>query len=323
MYLADGQLFELQIQPSYPINLSDVDNLATQFGGLGVRHSYERLSEQYNFILEHMDSLDASDKALADEYIYNLSDLALLQGKPVSYTCGYEKSGLFELYCNEYSAQVLDICGKQFRTVDILSLPERELAIGNGISSTIYHLDYRRLLDWLAFDIGHFSYDSDEFSNQMVDTYLGVDGIYFTSSSGKVEQLVPKNFMSELSSLGIDFAGQNMYIRNAKLATNYYGHKIEGKSKKITTFNDLLYMQNNYTMGIILVFIRRLSVKLGVPIKLAGLGAGIIDISIGNVYNSKVLIKELTQGFKVKLFDLRSFSFEPVVEKVDIITKEG
>lgn len=325
MYLGDGQLFELQIQPSYKVGQTEVDMLLSGMSGLKVWGLPKEIEAQKRIIKEKRKTLCEQDQVQVDDYLSNLELLSELDGALLDFVCSYESNGLPDVYSEQYTAQVLELGDTVLRTTNAIRLFNTNLSNSkatcvSGEVSRVYQLDYRRLLDWLAFDIGHYAYDSDEFTNKMVDSYLGMDGLYFTANNSKVEDLVPKNFMRDLYDLGIDFSNKSVYIKNAKQATNYYGHEVSKKTKKVTTFSDLLYMQNSYTLDIVLVYVRRLATKLGVPVKLLGIGTGLIDIAIGSVYNEDKFIQELKQGCKVRLFDMRSFMFTPCVHYID--TKE-
>lgn len=316
MILPSGLKFELNIHKSYKISSSDINTAIDGMSPIVVTVDQQEITRQLDTL--HLGLIESTDMqwiTVAVSYESSLLELQSMGQQQLHFICDETKEQQVELFGEEYTAREILCKDERLSTIQSLIISEEPSLRWMNQENYVYHMDYRRLLDWLAFDIGHASYDPQLYTNDYIDKLFGVEGLYFTSLGNKVDTLVPKDFAYELTDLLVDFGMLTMYTKKDGSTYNYFQHKVKRRNKNKVTYNDLLYLQNNYVTGILLSYIYQLSKHYGLALKLVGVGTGLLDIYVTGTAREYDFYRELSRGLKVRLFEMRSFRFIPNIER--------
>lgn len=185
-----------------------------------------------------------------------------------------------------------------------------------AIEEDIICFDYTRLLDWLAYEIGHGSYD-DTLDLKYYDNLLGNLGLLYPAEMDKIDNLIPENFEKEISDLCVDTSvNSQYYVKTSKIAYDYFMHEPVLKSKKktkYTYYKPLLDSQENYLTYIILFYLMVRANSSVIDFKLLEVQKGKIYFLLGdNKFNKESFKEHLTDAIHVSLLD-RKFEFIPKI----------
>lgn len=320
-----GQILEMKLYPSYKIESSDVVTFVKCASGVGAVLNTTEWIEQSGKLRNLLRTASGKDRELIEGYM--MATNGLRAGVPFKLRYSHSQDGnKFEVF-GDYEAQDIVINGNHFITARLFNIEEEPGPQWIQQQNYIYHIDIRRLLDWLAFDIGHLSYDPYLYSNDRISDYLGLVGQFITAEGDIVDRLVPENFAELLGSYCVDFNADTSYVRKDGVAYNYFRQeskaalkmrKIDGVNKHTSLglkYEDLIYYQNNFVLMAYYQYLEQVAKALKLSIKLLGIGTGILDIYVTGRPDEEKLFTEVQEGIKVRLFDMLSFYYRPKVQR--------
>ena len=136
-------------------------------------------------------------------------------------------------------------------------------------NSYILKYDFSRLSDYLAFEIGHVSFDLNEFSTQGIDDKLKDYGLLYPTSTECLDEIVPDNFASILLDYAVDADAELTYcFRGRDIYKDYFMNSYKFKGHKYVTYDSILSKQNKTLAKVILYYILLIASNVGVTIKL-------------------------------------------------------
>lgn len=179
--------------------------------------------------------------------------------------------------------------------------------------------DFTRLLDWLAYEIGHGTYDED-LDISYFDRVLGQKGMFYPCEMKDMDKLVPENFEKELSELCLDTSVNSAYyVNTTKKYFDYFMQDVEqydlvhkNKSKYIS-FENILKTQREYLECIMLFYLMIRANSSVIDFKLLSIEHGKIYFILGeNKFNKDSYKENLCNPICITLLD-RKFEYIPTV----------
>lgn len=179
-------------------------------------------------------------------------------------------------------------------------------------------LDFTDLLDYLAFEIGHETYD-ETYTLKYFDSVFGnTEGILYPLQIDRLKEYVPKNFYKELSNWCIDTSVNSAYyVKTSKRIFNYFMQEqykdIDKRKVKYFSFDQVVKAQNEYLTCVILYYILIRANSSVIQCKLVEVKDGKIILGVGeNKFNKEYFKEHLSDGIYINLLD-RKFVYTPQV----------
>lgn len=179
-------------------------------------------------------------------------------------------------------------------------------------------LDFTDLLDYLAFEIGHETYD-EKYTLKYFDSIFGnTEGVLYPLQIDRLKEYVPKNFYKELSNWYIDTSiNSAYYVKTSKKIFNYFMQEqyknIDKKKVRYFSFDKVVKAQNEYLTCVILYYILIRANSSVIQCKLVEIKDGKIILGIGeNKFNKEYFKEHLSDDIYINLLD-RKFIYTPQV----------
>lgn len=208
-----------------------------------------------------------------------------------------------------YNGLNLSNQGKYAEMYSILDMVDMD-----KITNDIVCLDYTRLLDLLAFEVGCQTYD-EMYNIEYFDSVLKKNGILCPTSFKYIDKIVPKNFEKELSEMYLDTSvNSNYYVNTTGHYYNYYMQDCYTESNsRYISFKKILETQASYTACLLLYHFMIRANSSVLDFKLLELRHGKIYFMLGdNKFNKQTFIEKLSDTIYVSLLD-RKFEFKPII----------
>lgn len=316
IYLKDDTGLEMRLTPKQKVDSNDLKRLLVQ------ESPPAYLTTNVKEVNKQLDILNfPRNREYNEDYLEMLNKERLCSSRVTGFQYDEEEPGKFSIM-SELEPMVATMAdGRQFSTYQLYLLDSiKEKEIVWRYNHYLIHLDYQRLLDWLAFDVSHVDYDPDNFSLEAVKNHLGHCGEMFSATPDKIESLIPKDYEAKVKELdlAVDFDTESL-LKNSKQrkAYNYFRQEFKCPMRKgrrgLLFYEDLLSYQDDYALMAIYKQIDIFSHYLGARIRLMAIGNGIIDFYIQKKQPAvDTLLNEIMNyGIKVRLFDCHSFIFKP------------
>lgn len=179
-------------------------------------------------------------------------------------------------------------------------------------------IDFKGLLDYMAFEIGYETYD-EVYNLRYFDDIFGIsEGILYPVSIDKLKKYVPENFHRELANWYLDTSiNSPYYVRTSKKVFNYFMQEqftdMSLDKMKYIPFNEIIQSQNDYITCIILYYILVRANSSVIQCKLVEVKNGRIVLGIGeNKFNKEYFKEHLNDSICINLLD-RKFVYTPEI----------
>lgn len=193
----------------------------------------------------------------------------------------------------------------------------------DNILEDIICFDFTRLLDWMAYEIGHQTFDED-LTIKYFDNLFGNKGLLYPADMDALNNVIPENFEQEILDLCVDTTVDSQYyVKTTKRAYDYFMQDIQEKRRKNNNylyFKPLLNRQSDYLSCIMLFYLMVRANSSVIDFKLLEVQHGKIYFILGeNKFNKESFKEHLTDTIHINLLD-RKFEYKP---KVSILHTKG
>lgn len=251
---------------------------------------------------KHLEKIDLDDINI---YIKKLK--SIMDKGEINIDFLYEANKVF---CNNLQFSSDLKTASMFSSLDIFDLSDKNYEY--------ILLDFTDLLDYLAFEIGHETYDEKYTLKYFDDIFGNTEGVLYPLQIDRLKKYVPKNFYKELSNWCIDTSVNSAYyVKTSKRIFNYFMQEqykdIDKKKVKYFEFESVIKSQNEYLTCVILYYILIRANSSVIQCKLVEIKDGKIILGIGeNKFNKEYFKEHLNDDIYINLLD-RKFVYKPQV----------
>lgn len=295
---------QLAITQGYKLSEDLFNDLLNEASGIEVDLDKKKLSSTIRSLSRKKSKLDVDtfsfERLLLDLKDMNKQSEAVLNFK-------YKDKKVSNLYMDleDYHDSVPKYCLCDFLNLD-------------NIVEDIICFDYTRLLDWLAYEIGHETFD-EELTIKYFDSLFGNKGLLYPADMDSLNELIPEDFEKEILDLCVDTTvNSQYYVRTTKKAYDYFMNDVQDKKRKTNYlyFKPLLDNQSDYLSCIMLFYLMVRANSSVIDFKLLEVQRGKIYFILGeNKFNKESFKEHLSDTIHISLLD-RKFEYKP---KVNVI----
>lgn len=224
----------------------------------------------------------------------------------------------YEYKGDPYNKRVVSTGNLLHRDWEDLGISLADFVDSDSLGEIICY-DFTRLLDWMAYELGHSTYD-EELDIQYFDTVFKHQGMFYPCDMEELDKIVPEDFEKELMELLLDTSvNSSYYVSTTKKYYDYFMQdvseydKVHKNKGKYIHFKSILDTQRQYLECLVLFYLMIRANSAVIDFKLLSIEHGKIYFILGeNKFNKDSYKENLYDPICITLLD-RKFEYIPKI----------